>query len=76
MSKMSKWELDMRKIKKCVLRNVGPIEFKTVYISSDIAKEIKRTGVFKGEIGVDTTFETTPLLVDPELPEGGVVYVW
>lgn len=76
MSNFSKWELDMRKIKRCIIRNTGIKEFKTVYISSDLAEEIKRTTAIKGEIGVDTTFETVPLKVDRELPIGGIVYVW
>ena len=76
MSKISKWELDMRQIKRCIIRNAGIKEFKTVYISSDLVEEIKRTTNIKGEVGVDTTFETIPLKVDPELPIGGIVYVW
>lgn len=78
---IQKWELDIRKIKKSIIRNTSNLpKFKAVYISSDIADEIKRTTLSReaGErtIGEDHTFETVPLKVDPELPIGGIVYVW
>ncbi len=78
---MQAYELKIRAVKRCIIRDLGETpEFKAVYVSSDIADEIKRAVPSRDgtdcEIGVDTTWETVPLKVDPTLRIGSVVYVW
>ena len=76
-SNMQAYELKMRAAKRCIIRHLGTSpEFKVVYISPDIAAEMQRATACKGEIGVDTTWETISLKVDSDLRIGSVVYVW
>ena len=71
------WEIRMRKVKRSIIKALdGAPDFTCVYVSEDIAENIKKDTDIIGKVGVDTTFETVPLLVDKDLPYGSVVYIW
>ena len=71
------WEIRMRKVKRSIIKALGGApDFTCVYVSEDMAEDIKKDTGIIGEVGVDTTFETVPLLVDKDLPYGSVVYIW
>ena len=71
------WEIRMRKVKRSIIKALGSApDFTCVYVSEDMAEDIKKDTGIIGEVGVDTTFETVPLLVDKDLPHGSVVYIW
>ena len=71
------WEIRMRKVKRRIIEALGSApDFTCVYVSEDIAEDIKKDTGIIGKVGVDTTFETVPLLVDKNLPHKSVVYIW
>ncbi len=71
------WEVRIRATKSCIRKALGgePV-FTCVYVSEDVAEDIKLHTKIIGTVGVDTTFEGTPLKVDKTLPIKSVIYIW
>jgi hypothetical protein len=82
---IDEYERYMRSVKRGVIKAMGyEPEFTKVVISWDIAAVMLKNVAqraedgepYRAEIGTDTTWETVPLTVDPDLPRWSVIYIW